>query len=318
MTAQKLFTEFPNVSDSEWEKQILSDLKGADYAEKMIWKTAEGFDVKPYYTINNQQGGKPLFTHTSWNNIVAVSTAKAAETALANAANGVKYIGEDLAEFKKIVAVSGSNPVLLPNVKLAELPQTTIFLLINIAEVDLIAQKLVKGFRVMVYTTHSGNATEKLATLINGLHEVIKKAGSRYFGNVSVSYTVEKNYFVEIAALRALRVLWYNMLKAYDTIFDLHIHAEAMVYAEDEKEPYKNMLSNTTEAMSAIVGGSNSICLTPHDCQINDDFSARIARNISTVLKEESYLDKVADIGAGSYYIETITAKLAEEVWKRC
>lgn len=317
MQTEKLFSEFSPATDADWEKQILSDLKGVEY-NKVVWNTGEGFDVNPFYTINNESGSKPLFTHTTWENIQTVTHAEAAKKAIENAADGLKYLGNDVAEFKKIAAIAGSKTLLVQNTELVEFAQKNIFLMLNVNHTDAIAEKLNKGFKVMVYSEKTGSVVEKLTDIIYGLNNLIEKNGIKNLGNLSVSYTVEKNYFLEISALRALRVLWYNLLKNYGSSFELNIHAEALVHAEDEKEPYKNMLSNTTEAMSGIIGGCNSLCITPHDCKVEDDFSARIARNISTVLKEESYLDKISDAGAGSYYIEHATKKIAEGVWKRC
>lgn len=77
------------------------------------------------------------------------------------------------------------------------------------------------------------------------------------------------------------------------------------------------MLRATTEAMSAIIGGCDALSIKAYDetYQESDDFSRRIARNISTILKEESYFDKVVDPSAGSYFIESLTFQLAEEAF---
>jgi methylmalonyl-CoA mutase len=84
-------------------------------------------------------------------------------------------------------------------------------------------------------------------------------------------------------------------------------------------DPYTNMLRTTTEAMSAIIGGCDSLSVLPFNEGFGkvNDFSSRIARNQQHILKDESYLDKVADISSGSYYIETLTDRLAEAAWEQ-
>jgi methylmalonyl-CoA mutase len=79
------------------------------------------------------------------------------------------------------------------------------------------------------------------------------------------------------------------------------------------------MLRSTTEAMSASIGGANSIAVLPFDLEFNpqNDFSSRMARNQQLILKDESYLNKVADMAAGSYYIETLTETLCEKSWEQ-
>lgn len=95
---------------------------------------------------------------------------------------------------------------------------------------------------------------------------------------------------------------------------DIKIHCESSVWTKTIYDPYVNMLRNTTEAMSALLGGCNSLSISAFDelFSIPTDFSKRISRNISNLLKDESYFDKVSDPAAGSYYIEELTDKLVE------
>src|SRR5690606_16930155 len=83
-------------------------------------------------------------------------------------------------------------------------------------------------------------------------------------------------------------------------------------------DPHVNLLRNTTEALSAIIGGCDSLVVEPFDSTYKtpDEFSERIARNIPIILKEESYMDKAVDAAAGSYYLENLTLELAQNAWK--
>jgi methylmalonyl-CoA mutase len=127
---------------------------------------------------------------------------------------------------------------------------------------------------------------------------------------------------MEIAKLRAARLLWSLILKGfipegYEGLY-MGIHCITSRWNKTIYDPYMNMLRTQTEAMSAILGGADSMTVEPFDVVLRepDEFSERIARNQQLILKEESYFDKVADPSAGSYYIESLTDLIAENSWK--
>ncbi len=138
------------------------------------------------------------------------------------------------------------------------------------------------------------------------------------FDQTEFSLAIGGHYFLEIAKFRALRLLWQQMLKAYQLKFrPCFIHARTSDWNKSRLDAYNNMLRSTTEAMAAVMGGCNMLTVAPYDeiYQEPNDFSRRIARNVSTILKAESYLDKVQDVAAGAYYIEYLTQQLAEKAW---
>lgn len=126
------------------------------------------------------------------------------------------------------------------------------------------------------------------------------------------------SYFVEIAKLRAFKLLWGNLLAAYGAtpMFpNLEVVASADTQGEDE---HTNKIKATTQAMSAVIAGVQRLTLAPSDSfkkEESADFSRRVARNVQHLLQLESYLDKVVDPSAGSYYIETLTNVFAEKAW---
>ena len=131
------------------------------------------------------------------------------------------------------------------------------------------------------------------------------------------------NYFMEIAKFRAARYLWSQILRAWDTgpeaAAGTVVHAVTSMWNKTVYDSYVNMLRSTTEAMAAVLGGADSLSVHPFDKAFNDEgtpFSRRISRNTQLVMKEEAYLDKVADPAAGSYYIESLTSSLIEEAWR--
>jgi methylmalonyl-CoA mutase len=127
---------------------------------------------------------------------------------------------------------------------------------------------------------------------------------------------------MEIAKLRAARILWALIADAYNSAdknsFRMEIHSITKVWKDTVSDPFINMLRTQTEAMSAVLGGTDSLTVNPFDIvnNIPDEFSERIARNQQLILKEEAWFDKVADPSAGSYYIENLTKLIAEYSWK--
>ena len=123
---------------------------------------------------------------------------------------------------------------------------------------------------------------------------------------------------MEIAKLRALRKSIEFLTLQYQVSPFVHLHAQTTLINKSRIDSYNNMLRSTTEAMSASIGGANSILVLPFDSEFNEptDFSLRMARNQQLILKDESYLNVVADIAAGSYYIETMTETLCEKAWE--
>jgi methylmalonyl-CoA mutase len=130
------------------------------------------------------------------------------------------------------------------------------------------------------------------------------------------------DFFMEIAKLRAARMLWAEIVKAYGPCDDsktrMFIHGITGVWNKTLYDPYVNMLRTTTEAMAGIAGGLDSLTILPFNAVYEDptEFSERIARNQQLLLKEESYFDKVADPAAGSYYIENLTDSIASQAWQ--
>jgi len=135
-------------------------------------------------------------------------------------------------------------------------------------------------------------------------------------------FAIGSNYFMEIAKLRAARLLWANIVKAFDPDCGdaacMYIHGETAEWNMTVYDPYVNMLRTTTEAMSGAIAGVDSLWVRPFDSAYRhpDAFSERIARNQQVILKEEAYMSKIADPSAGSYYIENLTASIAESAWK--
>lgn len=144
------------------------------------------------------------------------------------------------------------------------------------------------------------------------------QAASRIKFNMGIS----SNYFMELAKFRAGRMLWAEIVKAYEPECDccakMMVHAVTSQFNQTIYDAHVNLLRSMTETMSAALAGVDSIETLPFDLQYKrpDEFSERIARNQQLLLREESHLDKVIDPAGGSYYVETLTASIAEQAWK--
>ncbi len=130
------------------------------------------------------------------------------------------------------------------------------------------------------------------------------------------------SYFTEIAKLRAARLLWHSVCEKYGVTGKessrMEIHCTTVTWNATIYDPYVNMLRTQTEAMSAVLGGADSVTVNPFNTAFRnaDEFAERIARNQQLILREEAYFDKVADPSAGSYYIENLTSMIAGRSWE--
>lgn len=190
------------------------------------------------------------------------------------------------------------------------------------------------SFKPLIINSHvfhnsGANVAQELAYTLASVIETIDRISEQNIGlqeivqKIEFSISIGTNYFVEIAKIRALKFLWTKILtQGYglkeQNIPVISIHCLTSSFYHAAITPHTNMLRATTEAMSAIIGGCSSLSVRAYDetFQESDEFSRRISRNISTILKEESYFDKVIDPSAGSYFIENLTFQIAEEAFE--
>lgn len=391
----KLFSEFPPVSTAEWEAKILEDLKGADYQKKLIWKTTEGIDVKPYYRDedikgivdeNSLPGVSPFMrgNYPGGNNweirqeIGVADPVKANKAAREAFSKGAASLGFDTSG---ILSVNDLDVLLkgisFPEVSLylgtASSYSALLKLLSGYVKKNGFSPDVIRGsvdFDPISYILLNGNFWKSQVADMAEIAEIVKlgkellptlnviNVNGQYFHNagstlvqelafslasaneylayctdhgltaddvtprLGFAFGIGSNYFMEIAKLRAARLLWAHIVQQYnpsdENSLKTWIHSTTSHWNKTVYDPHVNLLRTTTEAMSAILGGANSVLITPFDnfYKDPDGFSERIARNQQIILREEAYLDKVADAGAGSYYIESLTHSLADAAWK--
>lgn len=389
----KLFSGFPPVTVEEWEAKIQQDLKGADYAKKLIRKTLDNITIKPYYRAEDisksdadsapgefpfVRGNKQQNNDWEIRQDFRVADLQAAiEKAVLASSRGADGIGYDLSnkgdlyyhDFRDLISKPGTDKAFHFITK-DTAPQILDFLIKALDELGIDRA----GFKGSVEFDPLGNLAAsggyftsekddmadagKMLTRVQDIPNLRVLAVNSHFFNDTGATTVQElayalsmtsaymnvlteqghsveaitrhmqwnlgigsDYFMEIAKIRAARMLFaalatsYNNHEAINT--SVFIHSITTKWNKTLYDPNVNMLRLTTEAMSASLGGCNSLLVEPFDTVYNEpsDFSERLARNIQIILKEESYFNRVVDPASGSYYIETLTNSLVEQAW---
>ena len=166
----------------------------------------------------------------------------------------------------------------------------------------------------LAYTLADGR--EYVRAAINAGMDVDKFAG-----RLSFFFAIGMNFFMEAAKLRAARLLWHRVMTGFGAKSErskmLRTHCQTSGVSLQEQDPYNNVIRTAYEAMSAALGGTQSLHTNALDeaIALPTEFSARIARNTQIILQEETGITKVVDPLAGSYYVESLTAELADKAW---
>ena len=389
---EKLFEEFSPTTTEQWVEKITTDLKGAPFDKKLVWRTNEGFNVYPFYrlenvkdlkTINSLPGEFPYLRgnkkkDNTWfvrQDIKVSDPAEANKKALDVLNRGVDSLmfslghaevdeqfietllagilpqcvelnfaccmkkAENLA--KLLVAYFKKN-----NYPLADLKGSI--------DYDFIGKMMTRGHERQ-------DAVATMKALIEATAELpqyqvigvgafnLQNAGSFIYQELGYALAwgaeylnlltdagvaaetvnqkmrfnlgVSPNYFMEIAKFRAARLLWANIMATYTDNKEackIHMHAVTSTYNLSVFDAHMNLLRTQTEAMSAALGGVDSMTVTPFNVTYEEpnDFSERLARNQQLLLKEESHMGRIVDVAGGSYYIENLTVAIAEQAWK--
>ncbi|OAP44365.1 methylmalonyl-CoA mutase [Sinorhizobium americanum] len=169
--------------------------------------------------------------------------------------------------------------------------------------------------------------TQELAFTLADGREYVRAALAKglnvddFAGRLSFFFAIGMNFFMEAAKLRAARLLWTRIMKEFEpkkaSSLMLRTHCQTSGVSLAEQDPYNNIIRTAFEAMSAVLGGTQSLHTNSFDeaIALPTEFSARIARNTQLILQHETGVTKVVDPLAGSYYVENLTNELAEKAW---
>lgn len=376
--------------------KIHADLKGADFYNKLVWKTNEGLEVQPFYRmedikdlayINTLPGEFPFIRGTKIKNntwrirqkVEVSDYQEANRKALTIMMKGIDSIGFSINDPESVneknfetllqkihpdnielnYLCNGKAKEILNIIKkIAENRGLDLTKINGAIEADPLGRLILygklcvsaeAGFDYLASFTESSAVIPNLRTIHLNASQLSNEGagiiqelafgismGSEYMSQLTgrgisadlaaskirFSFGISSEYFPEIAKLRAARLLWAVVTRGFQPLNSesnkMDIHCVTCSRNKTADDPYVNMLRTQTEAMSAILGGTDSLTVEPYDKTFRqpDEFSERIARNQQLILKEESYFDKVADPAAGSYYLENLTYLIAESAWK--
>jgi methylmalonyl-CoA mutase len=179
------------------------------------------------------------------------------------------------------------------------------------------------------YHMQEAGATQALElafTLADG-KEYVKTALAKgldvdeFAGRLSFFFGIGMNFYLEVAKLRAARLLWWRLMKGFNPkspkSMMLRTHCQTSGWSLAEQDPYNNVVRTTIEAMAAVFGGTQSLHTNSLDeaIALPTDFSSRIARNTQLVIQEETHICNVVDPWAGSYMMEKLTQDMADQAW---
>ena len=346
-----LFDDFASVTPKAWKQKIQADLKGADYNEMLLWKTEENITVKPFYTAEDRSCRKIDLPSKGFDicqsiyiddekiaNQIAVDSLKRGATA-------IEFVADKVFDVKKVlsgVAVDAVklyfklNFIQVAFTKELSKQVNTNNCYFNIDIVGSLAKtgnwfsNLKKDFEglaaissnlanticvnVDVYQNAGATITQQLAYALAHANEYLNYFGEGAAKQIHFNFSVSNNYFFEIAKLRAFRLLWSALLKEYNVEATAHIFTRPSLRNKTLYDYNVNMLRTTSECMSAVLGGSDTVSNIAYDevFHKSNEFGERIARNQLLILQQESYLIEAHCFANGSYYIESITEQLAE------
>jgi methylmalonyl-CoA mutase len=181
------------------------------------------------------------------------------------------------------------------------------------------------GIEASFYHNAGANAVQELAYAFGAWIDLVECLIEKGLHPAEIAHktfiglAIGSDYFEEIAKVKAARIFFQSLLKLYDVEVateNIFIYASTSQWTKTQKDIHNNLLRNTTEAMAAIIGGCNALQVVPFDMAVKnaDGFSMRMSRNVSSILLEESHLNKIMDPTSGSFFVENLISDLLKAV----
>lgn len=347
-----LFDDFTPSSPKAWKQKIQVDLQGADYNETLLWKTEENITVKPFYTKEDSTHQKINLPQNNFNicqsifiddekiaNKLAIDALKKGATAiefvsekkfnieeaLKNISFGNIYVYFNFlfldSSFISAVSKHTNSATVFFNIDIIGNLAKTGNWFFNLKEDHNLLSQIVKNtnnsicINASAYQNAGANITQQLAYALSHANEYLNYFGENAANKMYFNFSVSGNYFFEIAKFRAFRILWKSLLKEYGVENNTaHIFSKPSLRNKTLYESKTNILRTSSECMSAILGGSNTVANISYDVLFrkSNKSSEQISLHQLLSLKEENGLQEAKNIVDGTYYIESITNQLAE------
>lgn len=355
MSGLSLAAEFPTATQNDWLKRVDAVLKGASFAEKLVSETADGIQIEPLYgqkpgprAARESQTPWTLFQRVDHPD-PAKANAQALDD-LANGATGLVLVAEgagsargfgfDPARMARVLQgvhlhavalrIEGERSMALADL-IARQPvdPERMNVSFNLSEASDIAAVADRGFTgpyagVDGRPWHEKGASEAeelgavLAGAVGHMRQLTSLNDVHLVRAIGVTLAATQDMFATLAKFRAMRLLWQRVLEASGLPeAPLKLHAETGWRMMAALDPHTNILRATAAVFGAGLGGADSISVLPFSITqgLPNAFARRVARNVQTVLMEESNLWRVADPASGSGYIESYTEALCEKAW---
>ncbi|WP_233861336.1 methylmalonyl-CoA mutase subunit beta [Tenacibaculum piscium] len=346
-----LFNEFNKSSPAQWKQQIQVALKGADY-NTLLWKTDQGITVKPFYTKEDQTNTvinmpEKGFTICQSIYITAIEEARIfAIDSLKKGAKAIEFKAKKPFDYKTLLKdIDLKNTTLYFNFKFLDANFVLeLATFINSEKcyfnIDIIGNLVATGnwfnntnndfkefekiiskiknsvcIHTSIYQNSGANYTQQLAYALAHANEYLNYFGSEIAHKIHFNFSVGSDYFFEIAKLSAFRILWNALLKEYNVENQqAHLFVQPSLRNKTLYDYHINMVRTTSECMSAILGGADTISNVSYDDFFNhsNEFTQRIARNQLLILQQESGFAEAQNFADGTYYIESITQQLVQ------
>lgn len=347
-----LFNEFQKVTAQAWKAKIQVDLKGADYNDTLLWKTNSGITVKPFYTKEDRTNQKIKLPSKGFSICQSIAVEKEEEAnrlaldALQRGANSIEFIVSKKFNSEILTAGLKETNVYFQFQFFSEdfmkellglLPSKNFYFNIDIIgnlaktgnwfknlQSDFASTQSLKKLHPnsicvngALYQNAGANIPQQLAYTLAHANEYLNHLGKDSAKNIHITLAVGSNYFFEIAKLRAIRLLWEALLQEYDIQNQpaLHVFVTPSLRNKTLYDYNVNMLRTTSECMSAVIGGCDTVANVPYDRLFHkpNEFGERIARNQLLILQKEAELSQTQHTADGAYYIEAITQQIANK-----
>jgi methylmalonyl-CoA mutase len=352
--ALPFLNDFKPVTSAEWKQKIQVDLKGADYNETLLTSTLEGITIKPFYHLDTFKKLHIPTVTTDFKicqNIKInseIDANKLATNAIKKGANSLKFVADKPFNFEELF-----NNLLQKDCEFQfQFNFLDQYFLLNLSEflkketfyfnIDPIGQLTKTGnwfynskqdFEILatlsskikkhylfsvnadLYQNSGANMVQQIAYSLAHANEYLTQLGGEIANQIQFNIAIGSNYFFEISKIRAIRYLYKLITKTYNQNTVAQIFAQPSLRNKTIYDYNVNMLRTTTECMSSILGGANTISNISYDAVFHNenDFGDRISRNQLLILKEESYFKNAKEAATNSYYIEEITNQLVEK-----
>ncbi|MFX3674815.1 MAG: methylmalonyl-CoA mutase family protein [Paenisporosarcina sp.] len=332
---------FEKPSYEEWKEEAVRTLKGKSYDE-LISSTFEGINLQPLYTtehLHNTVNYADVISQSKQDANWIVAQRISGNTAIEFLHNAkmqqergnemIVYVGSptpfswSAKESQELAELLKTNPFYF---KIESLKDEILHVFSHFSQEE---KSILNGYIyegtydfgrtvISAYEIHhiGGTAIHELAYALLGFAKFAEKQES-FTSKLAVQFSIDTNFFMEIAKLRAFRILWRAFSKAYDTDHvSIPVIAETSLRSYSKLDSTVNLLRAGNAAFSAVLGGADIITVHPHDVLTGSSTtSERIARNVQLVIREETMVNKFIDPSSGSYYVETLTAELVHQAW---